>query len=114
MFALNDLTTPLLTTHAIDATYAGGVTGIFVYSNTGDGLGPADAVFDNFSADVAGPADHTIAYWRFEEGQADDQFAASGRAVDEAGHDDPLPTVDDSPGPKDTERESVGEGKRGD
>jgi hypothetical protein len=99
LFDLTDLTTPLMTTHATDATYASGVTGIFVYSNTGDGSGPADATFDNFSADVAGIADHTIAYWRFEEGPAGEQFFSDDRAVDQAGHDDSLRTFDDSTGP---------------
>jgi hypothetical protein len=100
LFDLTNLTTPLMTTHAIDGTYASGIIGVFVFSNTGDGSGPADATFDNYSADVAGPVDHTIAYYRFEEGTAGDSFRGpgidggtdSGLAVDEAGHDDPLRT----------------------
>jgi hypothetical protein len=107
LFDLTDLTTPLMVTHAIDSTYASGIVGVFVFSNTSDGSGPADATFDNFSADVAGPADHTVAYYRFEEGQADQPFPGpsfdggidSGLAIDQAGHDDNLRTFSTASAP---------------
>jgi hypothetical protein len=100
LFNLTDLTTPIMTTHATDATYASGGSGVFVFDNTRTASGSADVTFDNFSATVPAPADRTIAYWRFEEGQADQPFPPptadggpdSGLAVDSAGHDDPLRT----------------------
>lgn len=107
IFDLNDLTTPIATTRARDATYGSGTTGIFVYDNSSFASSTADATFDNFSAGVAGPADPTIAYWRFEEGQADQEFQPpsfeggpdSGLAIDEADGDDPLRTFSDLTNP---------------
>jgi hypothetical protein len=100
LFNLNDLVTPIMTTHATDATYASGSNGVFIFDNTRAASGSADVTFDNFSATVAPPADRTIAYYRFEEGTAGqplppptaDGGPDSGLAVDSAGHDDSLRT----------------------
>ena len=107
IFDLENLTTPLAVTHASDRTYASGITGIFVYDNTQFANGSADATFDNFSANDAGPADPTVAYWRFEEGEADQEFTPptfpngqdSGLAIDSAGNDDPLRTASSDSNP---------------
>ena len=104
IYDLADLTTPVVTTRAVDATYEGGSIGVFTYSNTSDGTGPADTTFDNFYADVPGP---TVAYWRFEERAAGEEFQPpleeggpdSGVAIDEAGDDDRLRTFSDQSNP---------------
>jgi len=56
VYDLTDLTTPLATIPTKDdATYANGVTGVFVFDNSSGGAGPADATFDNYSATDAVP-----------------------------------------------------------
>jgi hypothetical protein len=52
IYDLADLTTPLIVVQGKDATYDHGVSGLVVYDN-GDGLGGADATFDNFVASGA-------------------------------------------------------------
>jgi len=52
VFDLSAPTVPLATVSAVDATYAGGSTGLVVFDNTDSRVGSlgADATFDNFSA----------------------------------------------------------------
>jgi hypothetical protein len=50
VYDLADLTTPLATATADDATYASGVNGIFVFDNSATRDQPADATFDNLTA----------------------------------------------------------------
>jgi hypothetical protein len=49
VYDLADLTTPLATATANDATYASGVNGVFVFDNSATKDQPADATFDNLS-----------------------------------------------------------------
>jgi hypothetical protein len=107
LFDLENLATPIAVTHASDRTWTSGTTGVFVYDNTRTASATADATFDNFSANDAPPADPTVAYWRFEEGQADQEFQPpsfdngpdSGLAIDSAGNDDALRTFSSNTNP---------------
>ncbi len=52
LFNLNDLVNPIATINAVDATYASGNSGVFVYDGSALGNQAATAVFDNYvSAD---------------------------------------------------------------
>jgi hypothetical protein len=50
VYDLADLNAPLATATANDATYPGGVNGIFVFDNSATKDQPADATFDNLTA----------------------------------------------------------------
>jgi hypothetical protein len=52
IYDLADLSTPLASATAEDATYGNGFNGIFVYDNSPGGGATADATFDNYVADV--------------------------------------------------------------
>ena len=107
LFDLENLATPIAVTHASDRTWASGTTGVFVYDNTRTASATADATFDNFSANDAPPANPTVAYWRFEEGEADQEFQPpsfdngpdSGLAADSADNDDALRTFSGNTNP---------------
>ena len=52
LFNLNDIVNPIATINAVDATYASGNSGVFVYDGSALGNQAATAVFDNYvSAD---------------------------------------------------------------
>lgn len=55
VFDLTNLSTPLVTIAADDATYSEGVSGLFAGASTAAPTGPADATFDNFVANVPEP-----------------------------------------------------------
>lgn len=56
VYDLADLTTPLATVTASDATYASGVSGLLVFDNSATGTGATDATFDNYVALVPEPS----------------------------------------------------------
>jgi hypothetical protein len=56
VYDLSDLSTPLDTITADDATYSGGLNGLFVFDNSGDLTGAGDATFDNYVAVVPEPS----------------------------------------------------------
>ena len=60
VYDLADLTTPLATATANDATYASGVNGIFVFDNSATKDQPADATFDNLSGTNQVPEPATL------------------------------------------------------
>ena len=107
LFDLADPSTPIAVTHASDRTYTSGNAGVFVYDNTRFANSSADATFDNFAAQDATAPDTTVAYWRFEEGEADQEFPPpsfpngpdSGLTIDAAGNDDALRTFSDATNP---------------
>ena len=56
---LDDLHRPVGGVQVLDSTYCSGVTGFYLFSNTGDGA--ADATFDNFLAgEVPEPSTWTL------------------------------------------------------
>ena len=56
VFDLANLSTPLATLNASDATYASGVSGFVVFDNTAAGTGSANATFDNYIGAVPEPS----------------------------------------------------------
>ena len=48
-----DLATPLVTVSSLDSTYTSGTCGLVVADNSGVGIAPVDATFDNYRGDAA-------------------------------------------------------------
>ncbi len=50
VYNLDDLVNPIAQLTANDTTFSSGTAGLFVFSDTDDGSGPIDAIFDNYRA----------------------------------------------------------------